>query len=74
MDEFRKVQAELERPGVRGWWVKVLGELDDERRGHLEAAAGDPEIMHRTIAIVLERWGYQVNVAQVAHWRRNHVR
>ncbi|HEY7823462.1 MAG TPA: hypothetical protein VIG24_11530 [Acidimicrobiia bacterium] len=74
MDEFRSVQAELKPPGVRGWWVKVLEELDEERREQLEAAAGDREIMHRTISVVLERWGYPVSVGQVAHWRRNHVR
>jgi hypothetical protein len=73
VDEFRAVQTGLRRCGVSGWWVKVLADLDDERRGMLEAAAADPEIMHRTIAVVLEQWGFDVNVGQVGHWRRNHV-
>jgi len=73
LDVFRQVQEELRRPGVAGWWVEVLEELDDDRRTALETAAADRTITHRTISVVLERWGYQVTPARVAHWRRTYV-
>lgn len=73
MDEFREAQANLKRPGVRGWWVKVLDEVDEERAAALLAAAADPNISHKAIAVVVSGWGFPVNREKVAHWRRNHV-
>lgn len=73
VDEFRAVQAELKGPGLRGWWVDVLEQLDDQRRESLLAAAADREITHRTISVVLQRWGYDISVPRVSHWRRNYV-
>ena len=73
MDEFRAAQASLKPPGVKGWWVKVLEEVDVERGEALLAAARDPEISNRAISVVLEGWGYPITREKVAHWRRNHV-
>ena len=69
MDEFRQVQSELTKPGVRGWWDRL--EVSDQQRQQLESAADDPTISHKAIAIVLERWGMKVTPTQVGHWRRN---
>jgi hypothetical protein len=73
VDEFLAAQAALKAPGVAGWWVEVLADLDPERQASLLAAAASPKISHRAIAIVLTGWGYNVNRAKVAHWRRSHV-
>ena len=73
MDEFLAAQASLKRPGVTGWWEKVLDEVDDERAAALLAAAADPDISHRAIAVVVSGWGFDVSREKVAHWRRNHV-
>jgi len=73
IDEFAEVQAALKGPGTAGWWERVLPELDPERLDALMRNAADRTISHRTISVVLDRWGYPVTVAQVAHWRRTHV-
>jgi hypothetical protein len=74
VDEFVAVQEETGTPGVAGWWDRVLPELSDEQRTSLLDAAGSPTISHRTISIVLGRWGHKVSPGMVGHWRRNHVR
>lgn len=71
MDEFERAQASLRRPGVVGWWEKVLAEVDEDRRAALLKAAANPEISHRAISVVVQGWGFQVSREQVAHWRRN---
>ena len=71
VDEFEAAQAALKRPGVSGWWVKVLDELDEDRRESLLRAKGNPDISHRAISVVLQGWGFDVNREKVAHWRRN---
>jgi len=73
VDEFLATQGSLKGPGVEGWWVRVLGEVDEARRESLLAAARDPRISHRAIALVLQGWGFAASVAQVGHWRRTHV-
>ena len=73
MDEFHQVQQESGRPGVSGWWADVLPRLTDEQTESLDAAARSRTISHRTISIVLGRWGFEVTPAQVGHWRRNYV-
>jgi hypothetical protein len=73
VDEFLEVQRGQKGPGVAGWWERVLPQLDDGQYERLMDAARAREIGHRTIAIVLGRWGHDVSLAQVAHWRRNHV-
>ena len=74
MNVFREVQEENKGPGTVGWWEKVVPELDEDRRNDLLDAARSRDISHRTIAVVLGRWGFDVTVAQVGHWRRTHVR
>ena len=72
MDEFRKAQEGLKRPnGYRAWWE--LLDITDEQRESLMAAGSDPTISHRAIFIVLERWGCQVTIGQIGHWRRTHL-
>jgi hypothetical protein len=73
VDEFAEVQASLRPSGTVGWWDKVLSDLDDKQVESLMNAARSKEITHRTIATVLGRWGFEVSVAQVGHWRRTHV-
>lgn len=72
MDEFRQAQQQLKRPnGYRAWWETL--DLTDEQRQALMAAGADPTISHRAIHIVLQRWGCQVSIGQVGHWRRTHM-
>jgi len=73
MDEFLKVQAESGKPGVPGWWDRVLPKLSVEQRASLEQAAASGDIGHRAISLVLGQWGFKVTAAQVGHWRRHHV-
>lgn len=73
MSEFHEAQRQLKKPGISGWWEHVLADLDEQRRDALIEAAHDPQISHRAIAVVLGRWGYEVNREKVAHWRRTHV-
>ena len=73
MDEFLAVQAEAKKPGTDGWWDRVIPALTDEQHRSLLDAAGSRDISHRTIAVVLERWGHKVTPAMVGHWRRTHV-
>ena len=72
-DEFREVQASKKGPGVSGWWEQVIPALDDDQREALMLAAASRDISHRTVATVLGRWGFDVSMAQVAHWRRTRV-
>jgi len=74
VDEFEHTQRNMKGPGTAGWWDKVIPTLDPEQQQSLEAAGTNPNISHRTISVVLERWGHRVTQAQVGHWRRNHVR
>jgi len=73
VDEFVQEQAERKAPGMLGWWERVLPQLSDDQRESLMEAAVSRDIKHSTIAIVLRRWGFDVNQAMVGHWRRNHV-
>jgi len=73
VDEFSEVQAQRKGPGMHGWWDRVLPLLDDADLERLMVAANDRNISHRTISVVLGRWGHPVTVAQVGHWRRTHV-
>ena len=73
MNEFYEAQAQVKPPGVPGWWLNVLADLDPNRKDQLIEAATDRAISHRTIAVVLQRWGYKVTTAQIGHWRRNYV-
>jgi hypothetical protein len=73
-DEFEEVQRELGRPGVSGWWERVLPELTDKQADDLLNAADNAGISHRTISVVLGRWGHKVTPAQVGHWRRSRER
>lgn len=73
LDEFIAVQAEAKRPGTDGWWDRVLPELTEEQSASLYEAAANREISHRTISIVLGRWGHKVSPAMVGHWRRSRV-
>jgi hypothetical protein len=70
VDEFAQTQAQLNGPGIRGWWAN-LHDLTDEQRQSLDAAGHNRAITHRTISIVLERWGISASPMQVGHWRRN---
>ena len=72
MNEFAALQSEV-KAGTPGWWDDVLPKLDERQYADLMEAAGMSEISHRTIAKVMGRWGFEVTVAQVGHWRRNHV-
>ena len=74
MSEFHEAQKEMKPPGVTGWWVHVLADLDEKRRDDLIEASHDRTISHRAISVVLRRWGYDVSREKVAHWRKNHVR
>jgi len=74
MDEFTQVEESRKGPGVTGWWDKVLPDLTEQQATDLLAAAKSRDISHRTIAIVLSKWGFETTSAQVGHWRRNHVR
>jgi hypothetical protein len=74
VQEFLDVQATKKGPGVAGWWDDVLPRLSDEQAASLKQAATSPSISHRTISIVLGRWGFEVSPGAVGHWRRNHVR
>ena len=73
MNEFYEAQRQVKPSGVSGWWVKVLADIDQTRRDQLIEAASDPNISHRAIAVVLQRWGYSVSPGSVGHWRRNHA-
>jgi hypothetical protein len=74
VDEFLEVQSSKKGPGTVGWWEDVIPTLTDEQRESLLQAAVEPRISHRTICIVMARWGHELSPAQVGHWRRNHVR
>jgi len=73
VDEFLAVQAGQKGPGTFGWWDRVIPELTGEQQASLEQAANNRDISHRTISIVLGRWGHKVTPAMVGHWRRNHA-
>jgi hypothetical protein len=61
------------KPGYKGWWERIIPQLDDEKRASLIEAAKSDEISHTTISVVLERWGYDVRPDQIGRWRRTHV-
>jgi hypothetical protein len=71
VDEFLEVQSSKKGPGTVGWWVRARADLGPDRWQQLEDAADNPAISHRTISVVLERWGVKVTPGMVGHWRRN---
>jgi hypothetical protein len=71
MDEFAAAQKELHKGGVSGWWETT--DMGADQWTQLIEAARNPRISHRAIATVLNRWGVEVTVSQVGHWRRSHV-
>ena len=74
MEEFLAVQRGNKGPGSAGWWDRVLPALDERQSADLMEAAASRDISHRTIAVVLGQWGFDVSAAQVGHWRRTYVR
>lgn len=74
VDEFLAAQSELKGPGTPGWWDNLLPTLSDDKRESLMQAAQSREISHRTISVVLGKWGFKVTPAMVGHWRRTYVR
>ncbi|HEY7821948.1 MAG TPA: hypothetical protein VIG24_03900 [Acidimicrobiia bacterium] len=74
MDEFLEVQQTLKGPGTPGWWDDLFPKLTDEQAASLQQAAESKQISHRTISVVLSKWGHKVSPAQVGHWRRTYVR
>lgn len=72
LEEFWEAQ-QGRKPGTAGWWERVLPELSEEQVDSLNQAAGNPTISHRTISVVLGRWGFEVSPAAVGHWRRNYA-
>lgn len=72
MNEFEEVQAGLGKPGTRGWWERY--KFSPEQAEALDQAGRDSAISHRTISIVLGRWGFEVSPVQVGHWRRTVLR
>lgn len=73
VDEFVEVQAQAKKPGTDGWWDRVIPKLTEEQSESLRQAADNRDISHRTISVVLGRWGFEVTPAMVGHWRRTHV-
>ena len=71
MNEFLAEQERQRGPGTSGWWVHAEQALTPEQFGQLQEAADTPTISHRTISVVLERWGVKVTPGMVGHWRRN---
>ena len=71
VDEFAEAQQSLSKPGVAGWWDRAP--FSDEQWARLNAAADDPSISRRAIAIVLASWGMDVSVTQVGYWRQTRV-
>ena len=71
MNEFAVEQERQARPGTTGWWVYAEQALDSGQFAQLQEAADTPTISHRTISVVLERWGVKVTPGMVGHWRRN---
>ena len=71
MDEFLAEQDRQRGPGTSGWWVHAEQTLTPDQFGQLQQAADNPAITHRTISVVLERWGVKVTPGMVGHWRRN---
>ena len=71
MNEFVAEQERQRGPGSSGWWVNAQQTLDPDKWQQLEEAADNRAISHRTISIVLERWGIKVTPGMIGHWRRN---
>ena len=71
MNEFLAEQERQRGPGMTGWWTKAQQQLDADQWRQLEEAAVNRDISHRTISIVLDRWGVKVTAGMVGHWRRN---
>ena len=71
MNEFAAEQERQRGPGTSGWWVHAEHTLTPEQFAQLQEAADNPAISHRTISVVLERWGVRVTPGMVGHWRRN---
>ena len=73
MDEFLEVQKGRKHPGTTGWWEEIIPTLTDEQQASLMQAAADRRISHRTISVVMGKWGHELTPGQVGHWRRNYV-
>jgi hypothetical protein len=71
VSEFLEEQERQRGPGTAGWWARAQEALDAERWQQLQDAADNPGISHRTISVVLDRWGVKVTPGMVGHWRRN---
>lgn len=72
-DEFTRANRELmkRRGNARSWYDRVVPEIDDDRKAALDEALASPEITNRAIALVLERWGFEVKDNTIGMWRRS---
>lgn len=73
MDEFARANRELmkKRGNARSWYDRVVEEIDAERKSSLDEALASVEITNRAIALVLERWGFDVKDNTIGMWRRS---
>lgn len=73
MDEFAQANRELmkKRGNARSWYDRVVKEIDAERKSSLDEALASVEITNRAIALVLERWGFDVKDNTIGMWRRS---
>lgn len=73
MDEFARANRELmkKRGNARSWYDRVVEEIDAERKSALDEALASVEITNRAIALVLERWGFEVKDNTIGMWRRS---
>ena len=71
MDEFLQAHLEVtKKTGSRSWYERVVERLTAEQREALDSALADPAIGQRAISVVLKRWGCDISVGQVGHYRR----
>ena len=74
MNEFLAEQERQKGPGTSGWWQRAEQDLSAEQWADLLEAADNRDVTHRTISVVLGRWGVKVTPGMVGHWRRNRER
>lgn len=71
MDEFLQTHLEVtKKAGSRSWYDRTVERLTAEQREALDTALADPAIGQRAISVVLKRWGCDISVGQVGHYRR----
>ena len=73
MNEFDQEEQHLKkrRGNAQSWYERITPDLSADQKSNLDEALADRHISARAIAVVLNRWGFDVKEHTIGTWRRH---